>query len=235
MYSMEVCVSTVSIIVGDDALGVPFGGVTPWFWYLRCWIIRGDIVVIISVNSMGEEYRDAHFCETEIASLPYRCGGQVFRLPNRVVIVGLFLRRANGVRPYRFVAVGLSVFYIQFSSFKQGAGSAFLCDQNLSSCSPNSRWQNVSSYTATLQDIRFGIIPLYLSRKRGNLLHKKCNNCRNVAKLKDKSFVCTSLVVKICAVITENYYRNIDENTRKNSVSMQLSHNFNIYQYMQFW
>jgi hypothetical protein len=83
MYSMEVCVSTVSIIVGD--------------------------------------------------------GGQVFRLPNRVVIVGLFLRRANGVRPYRFVAVGLSVFYIQFSSFKQGAGSAFLCDQNLSSCSPNSR------------------------------------------------------------------------------------------------
>ena len=200
MYSMEVCVSTVSIIVGDDALGVPFGGVTPWFWYLRCWIIRGDIVVIISVNSMGEEYRDAHFCETEIASLPYRCGGQVFRLPNRVVIVGLFLRRANGVRPYRFVAVGLSVFYIQFSSFKQGAGSAFLCDQNLSSCSPNSRWQNVSSYTATLQDIRFGIIPLYLSRKRGNLLHKKCNNCRNVAKLKDKSFVCTNYDEINCAV-----------------------------------
>ena len=33
---------------------------------------RGDIVVIISVNSMGEEYRDAHFCKTEIASLPYR-------------------------------------------------------------------------------------------------------------------------------------------------------------------
>jgi hypothetical protein len=54
MYSMEVCVSTVSII----------------------------------------------------ASLPYRCGGQVFRLPNRVVIAGLFLRRANGVRPYSFVAVG---------------------------------------------------------------------------------------------------------------------------------
>ena len=24
MYSMEVCVSTVSIIVGDDALGVPY-------------------------------------------------------------------------------------------------------------------------------------------------------------------------------------------------------------------
>ena len=166
MYSIEVCVSTVSIIVGDDALGVPFGGVTPWFWYLRCWIIRGDIVVIISVNSMGEEYRDAHFCETEIASLPYRCGGQVFRLPNRVVIVGLFLRRANGVRPYRFVAVGLSVFYIQFSSFKQGAGSAFLCDQNLSSCSPNSRWQNVSSYTVAPQGFRFVVKPLLLIHEK---------------------------------------------------------------------
>ena len=28
-------------------------------------------------------------------------------------------------------------------------------------------------------------------RKVPFLLHKKCNNCRNVAKLKDKSFVCT--------------------------------------------
>ncbi|MEO3218548.1 hypothetical protein ABHC33_07305, partial [Ruminococcus bicirculans (ex Wegman et al. 2014)] len=62
-------------------------------------------------------------------------------------------------------------------------------------------------YTATLQDIRFGIMPLYLSRKRGDLLHEKCNNCRNVAKLKDKSFVCTSLVAIICAVVTQNYYK----------------------------
>jgi hypothetical protein len=72
------------------------------------------------------------------------------------------------------------------------------------------------------------------TRKVPLLLHKKCNNCRNVAKLNIKSFVCTSLAVRICAVITQNYYRNIDEDTRKNSVSMQLSHNFNIYQYMQF-
>ena len=113
-----------------------------------------------------------------------------------------FWTRANAVRPYRFVAVilWLCTIFIQFSSFKQGAGSAFLCDQNLSSCSPNSRWQNVSSYTATLQDIRFGIIPLYLSRKRGALLHKKCNNCRNVAKLKYKSFVCTNQVLTFCAM-----------------------------------
>ncbi|MDB8740447.1 hypothetical protein PNV70_00005, partial [Ruminococcus bicirculans] len=61
--------------------------------------------------------------------------------PTMVVIVDLFLRRANDVRPYRFVAVILwfCTIFIQFSSFKQGAGSAFLCDQNLSSCSPNSR------------------------------------------------------------------------------------------------
>ena len=193
MYSMEVCVSTVSIIVGDDALGVPI--------FLTHWI-NGDYHNNVTPNNSTSKIpktrcylseRDAHFCETEIASLPYRCGGQVFRLPNRVVIAGLFLRRANGVRPYSFVAVILwfCTIFIQFSSFKQGAGSAFLCDQNLSSCSPNSRWQNVSSYTATLQDIRFGIIPLYLSRKRGALLHKKCNNCWNVAKLKYKSFVCT--------------------------------------------
>ena len=113
-------------------------------------------------------------------------------------------RRANSVRPYRFVAVGVvfQSFYIQFSSFKQGAGSAFLCDQNLSSCSPNSRWQNVSSYTATLQDIQFGIIPLYLSRKAPLLLHKKCNNCRNVAKLKYKSFVCTNWPHEFCIIST---------------------------------
>ena len=49
---------------------------------------------------------------------------------------------------------------IQFSSYGQGTGSAFLCDQNLSSCSPNSRPQNVSPYTATSQDIRFELIPL---------------------------------------------------------------------------
>ena len=89
--------------------------------------------------------------------------GEFLRLSNHVVIVGLFLRRANGVRPYNFVAVGFvfqPFFYIQFSSCERGAGSAFLCDQNLSSCSPNSRPQNVSSYTATSQDIRFELIPL---------------------------------------------------------------------------
>ena len=117
MYSMEVCVSTVSIIVGDDALGVPI--------FLTNWI-NGDYHNNVTPNNSTSKIpkprrylseRDAHFCETEIASLPHRCGGQVFRLPNRVVIVGLFLRRANGVRPYRFVAVG-SCFSRLYSIFK---------------------------------------------------------------------------------------------------------------------
>ena len=100
-----------------------------------------------------------------------------------------------------------------------------------------SLFQNLSSYSLSRRACTCPQVSKTLStytRKTPLLLHKKCNNCRNVAKLNIKSFVCTSLVVKICAVITENYYRNIDEDTRKNSVSMQLSHNFNLYQYMRF-
>ena len=37
------------------------------------------------------------------------------------------------------------------------------------------------------------------TRKMGVLLHKKCNNCRNVAKLKYKSFVCTNHMCEFCA------------------------------------
>ena len=39
------------------------------------------------------------------------------------------------------------------------------------------------------------------TRKRGVLLHKKCNNCRNVAKLKYKSFVCTNPICEFCAYL----------------------------------
>ena len=38
------------------------------------------------------------------------------------------------------------------------------------------------------------------TRKVPLLLHKKCNNCRNVAKLKYKSFVCTNHVLIFCAM-----------------------------------
>ena len=62
-------------------------------------------------------------CEERDAEgvVPYRCGGKIFRLPDLVVTVGLFLRRANGVRPYRFVAISLCLtFFIQFSSYVRG-------------------------------------------------------------------------------------------------------------------
>ena len=145
--------------------------------------------------------RDVHFCETEIASLPY----MVCEMQQIVRITQGLTGEQDGrtvFAPTVLLPWGSCFirFFIRFSSFKQGAGSAFLCDQNLSSCSPNSRPQNVSSYSATLQDIRFGIISLYLSRKSPLLLHKKCNNCRNVVKLKDKSFVCTNYDVINCAV-----------------------------------
>ena len=167
--------------------------------------------------------------------------------PTMVVIVDLFLRRANAVRPYRFVAVILSDIYIQFSSCVRGVtlGIMPLVEYTQNTAMHThaltqvlySLFQNLSSYSLSRRACTCPQVSKTLStytRKTPLLLHKKCNNCRNVAKLNIKSFVCTSLVVKICAVITQNYYRNIDEDTRKNSVSMQLSHNFNLYQYMRF-
>ena len=156
--------------------------------------------------------------------------------PTMVVIVDLFLRRANDVRPYRLVAVILSDIYIQFSSCVRGATLGIKHTHALTQVL-YSLFQNLSSYSLSRRACTCPQVSKTLStytRKTPLLLHKKCNNCRNVAKLKDKSFVCTSLAVRICAVITQNYYRNIDESTRKNSVSMQLSHNFNLYQYMRF-
>ena len=53
-----------------------------------------------------------------VGSRPYT---YIVRLSNRVVIVGLFLRRANGVRPYGFVAISLCLTsFIQFSSYVRG-------------------------------------------------------------------------------------------------------------------
>ena len=155
------------------------------------------MVVELARISVGD-WRN--FCSQAHRNTTARFGG--------VARFGFFMKLSGGnetgerCSPLQICCRGVrvSAVYIRFSSFKQGAGSAFLCDQNLSSCSPNSRPQNVSSYTATLQDIRFGIISLYLSRKSPLLLHKKCNNCRNVVKLKDKSFVCTNYGVINCAV-----------------------------------
>ena len=56
-------------------------------------------VLIFSNNSVGEEYRDVE------DAVPYRCGGQDFAVIEPCCYRGLFLRRANSVRPYRFVAM----------------------------------------------------------------------------------------------------------------------------------
>ena len=84
-------------------------------------------------------------CEERDAEgvVPYRCGGKIFRLPNLVVTVGLFLRRANGIRPYDFVAVGL-VFDLLYSFFKLRSGRDIgyyvlgLCILKISQCTPTS-------------------------------------------------------------------------------------------------
>ena len=55
-------------------------------------------------------------------AVPYKRDRIVFLFcPAMVVIVDLFLRRANAVHPYRCVAVILSDIYIQFSSCVRGA------------------------------------------------------------------------------------------------------------------
>ena len=107
--------------------------------------LSGNITIMYLENNLASKIQQSQHYTSERAvggAVPYKRDRIVFLFcPTMVVIVDLFLRRANAVRPYRFVAVILwfCTIFIQFSSFKQGAGSAFLCDQNLSSCSPNSR------------------------------------------------------------------------------------------------
>ena|GEM_PF-2073665 len=198
---------------------------------------------------MGEEYRDAHFCETEIASLPYRCGGIVCMVIEPYYHRGFVSSTGERCSPLQICCrwVRVSAVYIRFSSYVRGMTfgimSQVLHTQNITMHAHvliqvlYSLFQNLSSYSLSRRACTCPQVSKTLStytRKTPLLLHKKCNNCRNVAKLNIKSFVCTSLAVRICAVITQNYYRNIDEDTRKNSASMQLSHNFNLYQYMRF-
>ena len=146
-----------------------------------------------------------------------------------VVIVDLFLRRANAVRPYRFVAVILSDIYIQFSSCVRGVSPSIMplrSEERRVGKECRSRWSpyHYTKYrnahprfdTSTLQPVpetHLGFtksqglyVPASIKtlstypRKSPLLLHKKCNNCRNVAKLKYKSFVCTNYGVINCAV-----------------------------------
>ena len=132
--------------------------------------------------------------------------------PTMVVIVDLFLRRANDVRPYRLVAVILSDIYIQFSSCVRGATLGIM---------PLVAYtQNTAMHTHALTQVLYSLFQKRTSvslspractcpqvsktlstypRKAPLLLHKKCNNCRSVAKLKYKSFVCINLCHRICA------------------------------------
>ena len=131
-----------------------------------------------------------------------------------VVIVDLFLRRANAVRPlqiccHRFRVSAVFLFDFQFAF---GVRHWVLC--------PWLRIHKISNAhprfdTSTLQPVpetHLGFTKsqgLYVpasiktlstyTRKSPLLLHKKCNNCRNVAKLKYKSFVCTNLWGEFCA------------------------------------
>ena len=132
--------------------------------------------------------------------------------PTMVVIVDLFLRRANAVRPYRLVAVILSDIYIFNFQVAFGVRHWILC--------PWLRIHKIHNAhprfdTSSLQPVPESLIVftksqgLYVpasiktlstyTRKAPLLLHKKCNNCRNVAKLKYKSFVCINLWGEFCA------------------------------------
>ena len=125
-----------------------------------------------------------------------------------VVIVDLFLRRANAVRPYRFVAVGVVFQSFFYSIFKLRSGCDIGC-YALGCVYTKYRNAHPRFDTSTLQPVpetHLGFtksqglyVPASIKtlstypRKAPILLHKKCNNCRNVAKLKYKSFVCINL------------------------------------------
>ena len=131
-----------------------------------------------------------------------------------VVIVDLFLRRANAVRPYRFVAVGVVFQSFFYSIFKLRSGCDIGC-YALGCVYTKYRNAHPRFDTSSLQPVpetHLGFTKsqgLYVpasiktlstyTRKLPFLLHKKCNNCRNVAKLKYKSFVCTNLWGEFCA------------------------------------
>ena len=166
MYSMEICVSTVSIIVGAS-----FSVAKP---YCNCGL----------VPSTGERCSPLQIC-CRVFSLFY----SIFKLRSGCdiwyYVPGFAYTEYHNARPRP-----------DTSTLQPVPESLIVFTKSQGLYVPASI-KTLSTYT----------------RKRGVLLHKKCNNCRNVAKLKYKSFVCTSLVVRICAVVTQNYYRNIDENT----------------------
>ena len=130
-----------------------------------------------------------------------------------VVIVDLFLRRAN-CSPLQICCRGGRVSVVFYSIFKLHSG----CDIGYYALGcVYTKYRNAHPRfdTSSLQPVpetHLGFTKsqgLYVpasiktlstyTRKSPLLLHKKCNNCRNVAKLKYKSFICINLYRRICA------------------------------------
>ena len=116
-----------------------------------------------------------------------------------VIIVDLFLRRANDVRPYRLVAVILSDIYIQFSSCVRGATSGIMplvaYTQNTAMHTHAltqvlySLFQNLSSYSLSRRACTCPQVSKTLStytRKTPLLLHKKMQQLQKCCQIKYK-------------------------------------------------
>ena len=131
-----------------------------------------------------------------------------------VVIVDLFLRRANAVRPYRFVAIGFvfQPFFYSIFNLRSGCDIGYYALGCVYTKYRNAHPRFDTSSLQPVPETHLGFtksqglyVPASIKtlstypRKAPLLLHKKCNNCRNVAKLKYKSFVCTNLWGEFCA------------------------------------
>ena len=104
-------------------------------------------------------------------AVPYKRDRIVFLFcPAMVVIVDLFLRRANAVRPYRFVAIILSDIYIQFSSCVRGVSPSIM---------PLVAYtQNTAMHTHALTQVLYS---LFQKRTSVSLSRRACT-CPQVSK-----------------------------------------------------
>ena len=57
-------------IVGDDALGVPLGGILLYFCIFDVELFGGDIIVKFSNNLTGKKYRDVVFLQSRNCAAP---------------------------------------------------------------------------------------------------------------------------------------------------------------------
>ena len=92
--------------------------------------LSGNITIMYLENNLASKIQQSQHYTSERdvgGAVPYKRDRIVFLFcPTMVVIVDLFLRRANAVRPYRLVAVILSDIYIQFSSCVRGVSPSIM-------------------------------------------------------------------------------------------------------------